>query len=380
MVVRVYLKQAWNLMKQNPLFSTLYIVGTGISIVMTMVIAIVYYVRLAPVYPETNRMRTLVVKSAKMTNDESTHSSNISYAMLKDWFYSLESAEVSTGVSGTSYARVTNDKEEIPTYARYTDENFFRVFPLVFLEGKPFTEADRRSGIHNVVLTDSYAQQLFGTTKGVVGKNFLMDYTNVKVVGVVKSGSFLTPDSYAQVYLPYSCRDGYDDEGSHWALGGYRVYILMKESKSVTDVQDEVLELVRKFNVSDMGDGWKLDLLGRQLPDLGIRKAFGASRRRLLVQIIWENLLLTGLGTLLGLVIAWIVLALSGYEIFSLFEVFPKFPPKGVNLGMGIDMFFAPLIFVAAALFCLLLNLISALIPAWNALRHPIVESLNEQK
>lgn len=35
---------------------------------------------------------------------------------------------------------------------------------------------------------------------------------------------------------------------------------------------------------------------------------------------------------------------------------------------------------VAAALFCLLLNLISALIPAWNALRHPIVESLNEQK
>ena len=46
MAVRVYLKQAWNLMKQNPLFSTLYIVGTGISIVMTMVIAIVYYVRI----------------------------------------------------------------------------------------------------------------------------------------------------------------------------------------------------------------------------------------------------------------------------------------------------------------------------------------------
>jgi len=86
MVVRVYLKQAWNLMKQNPLFSTLYIVGTGISIVMTMVIAIVYYVRLAPIYPETNRMRTLVVKSAKMTNDESTHSANISYAMLKVWY------------------------------------------------------------------------------------------------------------------------------------------------------------------------------------------------------------------------------------------------------------------------------------------------------
>ena len=46
MVVRVYLKQAWNLMKQNPLFSTLYIVGTGISIVMTMVIAIEEFYKL----------------------------------------------------------------------------------------------------------------------------------------------------------------------------------------------------------------------------------------------------------------------------------------------------------------------------------------------
>ena len=66
MVVRVYLKQAWNLMKQNPLFSTLYIVGTGISIVMTMVIAIVYYVRLAPVYPETNTMRVLILPISVM--------------------------------------------------------------------------------------------------------------------------------------------------------------------------------------------------------------------------------------------------------------------------------------------------------------------------
>lgn len=434
MAVGVYLKQAWNLLKQNPLFSTLYIVGTGISIVMTMVIAIVYYVRLAPVYPETNRARTLVVKSAKMAKDDSTHSSNISYAMLKDWFYQLESAEVSTGIYrayDTNYARVTSDGEEIPTIAKYTDENFFRVYPLVFLEGKPFTETDRRSGISNVVLTDGYARQIFGTTEGVVGKTFLLDYTNVKVVGIVKGGSFLTPDSYAQVYLPYSCLDGYDNDEGHWALGAYRICILTKESKSIADVQNEVSELVRKFNVSDMGDGWKLDLVGqpelywhstfrlwsnvgvdwgrviwmfagifmvllfvpafnlsgmisarmeRQLPDLGIRKAFGASRKRLLVQIIWENLLLTGLGTLLGLVIAWIVLALSGYAIFSLFETFPDAPPEGVNIAMGMDMFFAPLIFAAATLFCLLLNLISALIPAWNALRHPIVESLNEQK
>ena len=31
-MVRIYLKQAWVLLKQNPLFSTLYIVGTGLAI------------------------------------------------------------------------------------------------------------------------------------------------------------------------------------------------------------------------------------------------------------------------------------------------------------------------------------------------------------
>lgn len=50
----------------------------------------------------------------------------------------------------------------------------------------------------------------------------------------------------------------------------------------------------------------------RQLPDLGIRKAFGASRRRLLVQIIWENSTPYQAWELFSLVIAWIVLALSG--------------------------------------------------------------------
>ena len=61
-MIKVYLKQAWELLKQNKLFSTLYIVGTGLSIAMTMVIAIVFYVRLASVYPESNRSRTLVIK------------------------------------------------------------------------------------------------------------------------------------------------------------------------------------------------------------------------------------------------------------------------------------------------------------------------------
>lgn len=432
-MIRIYLKQAWNLLKQNPLFSTLYITGTGLSIVMTMVIAIVYYVRLAPVYPEVNRMSTLVIKSAKMTKDKSVHSSEISYSMLKDWLYTLESAELTSGVLnyfGPHYVQMTSDSEEIPAMVKYTDENFFRLFPFQLIDGKPFSEADRLSGIHNAVLTDSYAKRLFGTVEGVVGKSIMLDFVDIRIVGIVKGGSILTPDSYAQIYLPYSCLDGYDREKMHWTLGTYRAYILVKESGSIGEVKNEVGELVRKFNVSETAKGWKLDLLEqpeiywrstfrvysnvgvdwnavigmfvgifmillfvpafnlsgmisarmeRHLPDLGIRKAFGATRKKLLMQIIWENLLLSGLGTLLGLILAWIVLIIAGDAVFSLFETYPEIIPDGVDAGLGADVFFAPMIFIAAALFCLLLNLVSALIPAWNALRRPIVTSLNEQ-
>ena len=434
-MLKTYLKQAWELLKQNKLFSSLYIVGTGLSIAMTMVIAIVYYVRIAPVYPEMNRDRMLVIKSAQLKKEKNMQSSSLSYALLNEWIYSLQSAEVATSIynpwGGSSYVQLSENNEEVPAEVKYTDENFFRVFPLTFIEGKPFTEADRRSGIHNAVITDSYARKLFGTADGAIGKVISLDYADVKIVGLVRGGSFLTPISFAQIYLPYSCKDGYDKEGRTWALGAYQAYVLFKEAEGVEGVKKEVDEMVRKYNASSINNGWKLDLVGqpeafwrnsfrtfsnqgvdwskvigtfvgiafvllfvpalnlsgmisarmeRRLPEMGVRKAFGANRKLLLKQVLWENLLLSGLGALLGLVIAWIALVVSGHKTFSLFERYPSGVPEGADAWLGLDMLFAPMVFIIAVLFCLLLNLLSALIPAWQSLRRPITTSLNEQK
>ena len=43
-MIKLYLKQAWALLRQNPLFSGLYIAGTGLAIAMTMIVAMIYYV------------------------------------------------------------------------------------------------------------------------------------------------------------------------------------------------------------------------------------------------------------------------------------------------------------------------------------------------
>lgn len=53
------------MLKQNRLFSSVYIVGTGLSIALVMVLFVIYYVKAGPVYPEYNRDRMLVIKTMK---------------------------------------------------------------------------------------------------------------------------------------------------------------------------------------------------------------------------------------------------------------------------------------------------------------------------
>lgn len=80
-MIKIYLKQAWELMKQNKLFSTLYVVGTGLAIAMTMIMAIIYYVKIAPVYPEVNRMNTLYLDNSKFVKGPKGNQQIIQWAV-----------------------------------------------------------------------------------------------------------------------------------------------------------------------------------------------------------------------------------------------------------------------------------------------------------
>ena len=55
---KIYLKQAWALLKENKLLSGVSIFGTALAICMIMVIVILYVVNTASFKPEVNRGRT----------------------------------------------------------------------------------------------------------------------------------------------------------------------------------------------------------------------------------------------------------------------------------------------------------------------------------
>lgn len=124
-MIKVYLKQAWELLKQNKLFSMLYIVGTGLAIAMTMIMAVVYYVKIAPVYPEANRMNTLYLSNSKFTqgsgNNTRTMQWAVSYKALQDWFYPVENALV---VSAELHNGISEDAQKHIFERFYKEDSF----------------------------------------------------------------------------------------------------------------------------------------------------------------------------------------------------------------------------------------------------------------
>lgn len=139
-MIKIYWKQAWVLLKQNPLFSTLYIVGTGLAIAMTMIVAVIYYVKVAPVYPELNRMQTLYLTSARFQKgteqNKQTFQWAVSYQALQEWFYPLKNAEVVSGFmynsADNNYIQPSDRSGDFTVKLKLVDPNFFRIYPFYF--------------------------------------------------------------------------------------------------------------------------------------------------------------------------------------------------------------------------------------------------------
>ena len=434
-MIKDYVKQAWELMKQNPLFSSLYITGTALAICFTTVMAVAYYVKLAPLYPEYNRNNTYYITQMKLESVDQKNNINsaFSYNSLRDIVYPLKNAEAVSAIlqEGNEHWVRPLTGNDFSVKLISTDPAFFKIYEFDFIEGSPFSEADFESGVRSVVISDKLAQKAFHQTKGVVGKMLSLDMNDYRVCGVVRAGSKLASYSYADAYIPYKANPNYQATFYYDYMGPYEVLFLVKDNEQKEALQAEldavianvnqqhkdewqlkvrplrphittvfyylyvdnefkltpwilfkkflpiilVLLLIPAFNLSGMISSRMED----RLAEMGVRKSFGASKSVLLSQVMWENLILTLVGGLVGLIIAWSILYLGKSWVFTLFDDYPDFLYDNSITITG-EMLFTPVVFITALLVCVIINLLSALIPAWNSLRKPIVSSLNEKK
>ena len=118
--------------------------------------------------------------------------------------------------------------------------------------------------------------------------------------------------------------------------------------------------------------------MDHRLCELGVRRAYGATNKILLGQVLWENLLLTCLGGLIGILLSYLIVLTASDWILNLFDDWVNDPDKTPFLSF--EMLFNPWIFSFAFVLCVLLNLISAFVPALWSLRHTIIQSLNTKR
>lgn len=341
-------------------------------------------------------------------------------------------------------AKSETGHKEATVHWRPVDPAFFKIYDFEILAGRLITQEDFDSRQPVAVVGDLFAKSWWGEAGEAVGQTLHLESDNFKgkdfkVVGVVRQPSFLVNPgytaltSYAQIYYPYTCDENYDMATIYGVplLGPYSAEFLVKDHAQGEALKTEIDEMCHRI-VAANDSAFQIGFYGTQpywhveaaikddptdefdtsavfrrygiifmallfvpalnlsgmiagkmdgrLPEMGIRKSFGASRRKLLWQILVDNMVLTGLGAVAGLAVAYGLFYAFRSQLAYLF--FPN-PPElldGEVVMISGDMLFNPTIFFGALGLCLALNVLAAIIPAALSLRRPIVNSINQKR
>ncbi len=238
--------------------------------------------------------------------------------------------------------------------------------------GRPFTEADHQRRLMVAIIGHDFKERWFPNLDPT-GKTILVDSRPFTVIGVTKArGSVFgqTQDSF--VLLP---------AGTYFKIYGARrnlTYTAVAVSHDkLLQAQDEVRALVRAyrkltpdrednfavFNSDSLASAWSqmtaaiaataiavvsvflvvggvvimnimLAVVSERTQEIGIRKSLGARRSDILNQFLVESAVLSGLGGVLGVVIAWAF----AVAVRNLTPVPMALPLVSVLIGVGVSM------------------------------------------
>lgn len=416
-MIKQYLKQAWNMLRENRLISLVSILGTALSITMIMIVCLVFQIQSASFMPETHRDRMLYIQSGTKVarNTNNWNVGDMSIEAVRECFYSLEKPEAVSAWYSWSLPLSLPGKRMYKQYEIiYSDPAFWKIYDFRFLAGKPFSEADLVSAIPQAVVSESVARTLYGSLD-VVGKPFIIDHLPYTICGVVKDVSRAADTSFANVWVPYTTNKVILEmtQGENMS-GAFNICILARDKADFEAIRQEIRQHTAIYNATkqdyeisffhnpitrfDKAIGTTgqnkisfkdylvetgslllflllvpaLNLTGvtqsavqKRRSEMGLRKAFGATKGILIRQIIYENGIITLLGGMVGFLLSLLLLPLCKDFLLS-----------STDTTLSGEMLFSPAIFGAALLFCLLLNLLSAGIPAIRVSQQPITSAL----
>lgn len=423
---RQYFIQAWAQLRQQPLISAVGIAGTALAIFLIMLVVMMQQVQVAPFAPESHRDRFLHVRYMSMGNKswgDGTSNGPMSVRTAQACFQSLTTPEAvsiySTWTTSTPVCLPGQPSTGVDM--RQTDDVFWRVFDFSFTAGKPYDKATFDAGLPVAVITESVARYLFGTTEAE-GCEFLLSHAPYKVCGVVKDVSTLATTAYAQVWIPYTSTDFQNDTWNYDIMGMASCIILAHDRSDFPAIREEAERRHQEYNKVIGEQGYELiyrnrpydqekyalntganvepdvaaarrgnlilfaillivpainlssmtqSRLRQRVSEVGVRRAFGCTRTEVMGQILAENMIVTLLAGILGLLLS--VAFAYGFDS----TLFAQGFSKTVNAPLiDASILLHASTFGWALLFCFILNLLSSGIPAWRASRVGIVDAI----
>ncbi len=419
-IMRQYWLQAVGMLKENRVIGVISVTSTAIAIAMIMVVIFVWQIQFVNYYPEYKRDRTLQSQAMVVRYDNGNSSSgSLALEPVREIFYPLQSVEAVTAIAEKARTiSMKGRRSNTPHAIKYVDTGFWKVFGFRFVEGEPFSEADFRSGIRRIVLSGRMAREIFGS-EVAIGKEVWVGITPYTVCGVVEDVSRLARTAYAEAWVPYTSDKELEKESFHEnMLGNFSVCLLARDKDDIPLIRQELARRLAVYQSMkskvridlldyvytqwDMAIGsggtdrvtWRdflpkmgglllflllvpaLNLLGvtrssvqNRRAEIGVRKAFGATKGTLVTQILSENLVLTLIGSVIGFFLSFLFLYIG-----------KSFMLSDAGSALSGEMLFQPFSFGVAFLCCLLLNLLSAGVPTWLIVRQPICDSLKKRE
>ena len=120
--------------------------------------------------------------------------------------------------------------------------------------------------------------------------------------------------------------------------------------------------------------------MNRRMAEFGVRKSYGATNVQIIGQVLSENLFLTCIGGILGILFSYIIVLMANEWIMYMVSGMHNSTRNDIPATFTFEMLFNPTIFLLVFGLCLVLNLISALVPTILALRHPIINSIHSKR